>query len=236
MLTHATYKSTMFFAAGNLEAAAGGTGLEALEGFGRRLPLTGLGFLFAFTAAISLPPTGGFMAKELIFEGLIERHHFVVFAALWIGAVLLMAVFCKIVAVLWARREATPRAEAPAGQVFPVLVLGLLAMVTGAVFTSAAPTVGALFAEPDAGWLIRVWHFSPLTVASFAHLPAGRPALLRRPRSGASGRRRRSPPWASRRCWGRRCRWPPRRSSTPTRSASRSSTGSPTWSSATSTA
>ena len=168
MLTHATYKSTMFFAAGNLEAAAGGTGLEALEGFGRRLPLTGLGFLFAFTAAISLPPTGGFISKELIFEGLIERHHYVVFAALWIGALLLMAVFCKLVAVLWARREAAPRAEAPAGQVFPVLVLGLLAMVTGTVFTSAAPTVGALFAEPDAGWLIRVWHFSPLTVASFA--------------------------------------------------------------------
>jgi multicomponent Na+:H+ antiporter subunit A len=109
MLTHATYKSTMFFAAGNLEAAAGGTGLEALEGFGRRLPLTGLGFLFAFTAAISLPPTGGFIAKELIFEGLIERHHFVVFAALWIGAVLLMAVFCKIVAVLGHAGGARPR-------------------------------------------------------------------------------------------------------------------------------
>jgi formate hydrogenlyase subunit 3/multisubunit Na+/H+ antiporter MnhD subunit len=168
MLTHATYKSTMFFAAGNLEAAAGSPRLEDLEGFGRRLPLTGFGFLLAFTAATSLPLTGGFFSKDLIFEGLLERHHYVVFAALWLGAVLLMAVFCKLVAVLWARGRTGAPAEAPAGQVFPVLVLGLGAIGSGWIFHTTAPVIGSLFGDPGAGWLRGVWHIGPLSAVSYA--------------------------------------------------------------------
>jgi NADH-quinone oxidoreductase subunit L len=167
MLTHATYKSGMFFAVGHFEEHTGSARLAGLQGIARLLPLTGLGFLLAFTAAVSLPPTGGFIAKDLIFEGVVARGHHLVFVALWIGAVLNMAVFCKVIAVLWGRGEDRPL---PASAVLaaPVLVLGLGAVLTGWIFTLAAPVFGAVLPVDGPGWIAAVWHLSPLTVASYS--------------------------------------------------------------------
>lgn len=166
MLTHATYKSCMFFAVGQFEEHAGGARLSALQGIARLLPLSGLGFLLAFTAAVSLPPTGGFIAKDLIFEGVVERGQYLVFLALWIGAILNMAVFCKVIAVLWGRGEDRP-VPAAATLTAPVLVLGIGAVLTGWIFTLAAPVFGAVLPVEHAGWIASVWHLSPLTVASY---------------------------------------------------------------------
>jgi formate hydrogenlyase subunit 3/multisubunit Na+/H+ antiporter MnhD subunit len=166
MLTHATYKSAMFLGAGSFEKRVGSARLQDLEGIGRVMPWTGAGFVLAFTAAVSLPPTGGFMAKEMIFEGLLGRGSRLMFAVLWLAAILGIAVFCKVVAVIYASKKVGQRIEMPAGQMLPVLSLGALALLTGAVFMGAEPAFMHLLGVEEHGFLSEVWHVSPLTLAS----------------------------------------------------------------------
>lgn len=64
MLTHATYKSGMFFAAGALEAKAGSARARGHARARPGGPGGRLGFGLAYLAAISMVPTGGFMARS----------------------------------------------------------------------------------------------------------------------------------------------------------------------------
>ena len=167
MLTHATYKSAMFFSLGNFEAKAGSSQLERLLGIARRMPLSAAAFLLAFVAAISLPPTGGFMAKELIFEGTLAGGHVLLLVLLGFGAILNVAVFAKVIAVLWAPGF-TEKNEGPAVCVFPAVVLGIAAVAGGLIFHRADALFSSVTGAQESGLLSGVWHFSRLTVVSFA--------------------------------------------------------------------
>jgi formate hydrogenlyase subunit 3/multisubunit Na+/H+ antiporter MnhD subunit len=178
MLTHATYKSAMFLQTASFEKRVGSTRLADLEGVGRVMPLSGFGFLLAFAAAISLPPTGGFMAKETIFEGLVQRGSGWVFALLWVAALLGIAVFSKLVAVLYARRHVGQRIEMPAGQAWSALLLGATALLTGLAFAGAGSAFGELLGEEASHVLAAPWHLGPLTLASLGVYLLGFMAFL----------------------------------------------------------
>jgi formate hydrogenlyase subunit 3/multisubunit Na+/H+ antiporter MnhD subunit len=172
MLTHATYKSAMFFAVGNFEEKAGGATLDKLAGIARSMPISAAGFFMAFVAAISFPPTGGFMAKELIFEGALERGHLAVLALLAIGAILNVAVFAKVIAVLWAPAPGS-RQEQVSLLSLPTLLLGIAALAGGAIFQSSSALLGGVTGAHEPGFLAAVWHLSPLTVLSLGIYTAG---------------------------------------------------------------
>jgi len=167
MLTHATYKSAMFFSLGNFEEKAGSSQLNRLLGAARSLPLSGTAFFLAFLAAISFPPTGGFMAKELIFEGALESGHTILLVLLVVGAILNVAVFAKVIAVLFASGDSRKSAESGAC-VYSALILGVAALAGGAVFQRADGLFGAVTGAHEPGLLAGVWHFSLLTVVSLA--------------------------------------------------------------------
>ncbi|MBN2339009.1 MAG: hypothetical protein JXP48_10765 [Acidobacteria bacterium] len=172
MLTHAAYKSTMFFATGNFEEKAGGSGLERLLGIARSMPWSGAAFFLAFLAAISLPPTGGFLAKELILEGALHGGHIVVLALLVVGAVLNVAVFAKVIAVLWAPGGGG-RGEAPGACVLAPLAMGIVAVLGGFLFSRADGLISRVAGAHEAGLTGNVWHFSILTVVSLGIYAAG---------------------------------------------------------------
>ena len=174
MLTHATYKSGMFYAAGNFEALAGET-LESIERRKVRMPLTVAGFLLGGLAAISFWPTGGFMAKEFILEGVGHQHQYLVLVLLVLGAALNVAVFAKLAAVLLSGWRTKESGDAPGFQALPVLVLGLLALVGGLLFIAFAGTFvqalsfGTTPGTTDVAWIQHaLLHISPLTVVSLA--------------------------------------------------------------------
>jgi len=166
MLTHATYKSTMFYAVSNLETCAGGSTLEAIEHRPQFLRWSVLGFFLALTAALSLPPTSGFIAKEFIFEGLLEHGSYWAFAAVWLGAILNIAVMLKLAAVLLSHRKGVPCNEKVGTPVLPVLFLGLLALAGGFLLDKASCILGGLVGFEEHGWLREVWHITPITIAS----------------------------------------------------------------------
>jgi NADH-quinone oxidoreductase subunit L len=167
MLTHATYKSAMFFALGNFEEKAGGSSLDNLLGIGRSMPLSAIAFLLAFVAAISLPPTGGFMAKELIFEGALEGGHVILLILLAFGAILNVAVFSKVIAVIYAPGF-SGKNEATGACLVSALVMGVAALVGGAIFQRADGLLSGITGAHEPGMLANVWHFSRLTVVSLA--------------------------------------------------------------------
>jgi formate hydrogenlyase subunit 3/multisubunit Na+/H+ antiporter MnhD subunit len=166
LLTYVTYTSGMFYAAGNLELAAGGASLEAIEGRKEILPYTVLGFLMAFTAAVSLPPTGGFMAKEFIFQGLLEHQNFFVFFFVWLGAILNTAVALKLVAVLLSGWKNKVKADLGWTFVAPVVLLGLAALVGGFILDLNSGLIGGVVGFHESEWLRDVWQISPVTIAS----------------------------------------------------------------------
>lgn len=167
MLTHATYKSAMFYAVGNLEQSAGGASLEAIEGRKEILPYTVLGFLMAFAAAVSLPPTGGFLAKEFIFEGLLEHHNFFVFFFVWLGAILNTAVVLKLVAVILSGWRNKVKVDLGWTFVAPVVILGLAALAGGFILDLNSGAIGQVVGfRENPEWIREVWHISPVTIAS----------------------------------------------------------------------
>jgi formate hydrogenlyase subunit 3/multisubunit Na+/H+ antiporter MnhD subunit len=165
MLTHATYKSAMFFSVGNFEEKAGSSQLERLLGIGRSMPVSSIAFTLAFVAAISLPPTGGFMAKELIFEGVLESGHIVLLALLVLGAILNVAVFAKVIAVIWASGN-NQRNEASGACIYSALIMGVAALIGGVIIQFADGLVSEVVGAHESGLLANVWHFSRLTVVS----------------------------------------------------------------------
>jgi multicomponent Na+:H+ antiporter subunit A len=160
-LVHATYKSGMFFAAGAMEDRAGTAELAGLRGLGRAVPALGMGFALAFVAAVGLPPSGGYVAKELILEGLVARGLVPVVALLAVAVALNAAVYTKLLAVLAGPVPGAPAAPAGVSEA-PALLLGVVALVSGLALTALAPPVG-LEERVDAA---AVWHVSPLTIVS----------------------------------------------------------------------
>ena len=65
-ISHATAKAAMFMSAGLISAALGHDRIAMLGGVGRVLPLSVLAFAVAGVALIGVPPSGAYLAKELL--------------------------------------------------------------------------------------------------------------------------------------------------------------------------
>ncbi len=72
VLAHALAKAAMFLAAGVIMLALGTDRLEAMHGTAGRLPMTTLALGLAGVTLIGLPPSGGFIAKWLLLQAVIE--------------------------------------------------------------------------------------------------------------------------------------------------------------------
>ena len=106
------------------------------------------------------------MAKEFIFEGLLEHGHYGIFVFLWLGAILTVAIFLKLGAVLLSGREQKERSDVGMWLVLPVLVLGAASFLGGWIFNHNAGLIGNMTGARGEEWIKAVWHFSPVTVAS----------------------------------------------------------------------
>jgi hypothetical protein len=107
------------------------------------------------------------MAKELIFEGTLESRHILVLVLLAFGAILNVAVFSKVVFVLFARGERT-KSEANGACALSALVMGIVALIGGFLFMRADALVSEVVGAHEPDLLSNVWHFSFLTVVSLS--------------------------------------------------------------------
>jgi formate hydrogenlyase subunit 3/multisubunit Na+/H+ antiporter MnhD subunit len=71
-LAHATAKAAMFMSAGSIYAALGHDRIAGLRGVARALPMSALAFALAGMALMGVPPSGAWLAKELLLAAAAE--------------------------------------------------------------------------------------------------------------------------------------------------------------------
>jgi multicomponent Na+:H+ antiporter subunit D len=73
-ISHATAKAAMFMSAGLIYAALGHDRITGLGGIGRALPVSVLAFALAGAALLGMPPSGAYLAKELLLQAAVETE------------------------------------------------------------------------------------------------------------------------------------------------------------------
>ncbi len=153
LISHAFSKALLFLAVGYMVYRTGSMEISALEGMGRRMPLTSFAFTVGAFSLIGLPPFIGFPSKFLIVRAALAKTEvlFTVLVALVLfGTVIEGAYFFRVVQVLYFKgKKATgipdKTEEASVAALIPIFILMLLIIVIGiyprlitGVLTSAA--------------------------------------------------------------------------------------------------
>ena len=74
MMNHATFKASLFMAAGIIDHEAGTRDMRRLSGLFRYLPITATLAMVASAAMAGVPLLNGFLSKEMFFAQAIETH------------------------------------------------------------------------------------------------------------------------------------------------------------------
>jgi NADH-quinone oxidoreductase subunit L len=143
LMTHAFFKALLFLAAGILiHALAGEQDIRKLAGAGTMARFTSLVFLAGSLALVGVPPFAGFFSKDSILAACLDRGAlgYVLFALGAFGAFLTGVYTFRLWFVVF-RGEPTPFArehfhrhrgkEGPMSMLWPVAILGVLAVVGG---------------------------------------------------------------------------------------------------------
>jgi multicomponent K+:H+ antiporter subunit A len=152
ILNHATFKASLFMAAGIIEHETGSRDMRQLSGLWKYMPITGALATVAAAAMAGVPLLNGFLSKEMFFvEAVAKEGHAAMQWVLPIGATLAgalgVAYSLRFIHDVFFRGEAvglnrTPH-EPPHFMRVPVELLVLLCLVVGLI---PAVTVGPLLA------------------------------------------------------------------------------------------
>jgi len=136
LVSHTISKALLFLAAGYMIYRAGSMEISALEGMGKKMPLTCLAFTIGAFSLVGLPPFIGFPSKFLVVRAALatkETFLFVLIGLALLGTVIEGAYFFRVVQVLYFKGEKPNpgRKEAPIIALVPMLILAVLIIVIG---------------------------------------------------------------------------------------------------------
>ncbi len=175
ILNHATFKASLFMAAGIVDHETGTRDMRRLSGLWKAMPITGALAMVASAAMAGVPLLNGFLSKEMFFvEAVNKRSHVVMEWGLPIGATL-AAIFSVAYSLRFVHdvffngpsaKLAKQPHEPPHFMRVPVellvvlcLAVGLMpSIVIGPVLAVAAQ--GALFGGPGTlpAYTLSIWH------------------------------------------------------------------------------
>jgi len=136
LVSHTLSKALLFLAAGYMIYRAGSMQIPALEGMGKKMPLTCLAFTIGAFSLVGLPPFIGFPSKFLIVRAALATKEslFIVLVGLaLLGTVIEGAYFFRVVQVLYFKGEKpNPRSkDAPIVALLPMFILVVLIVIVG---------------------------------------------------------------------------------------------------------
>jgi len=187
ILAHSLYKAPLFLMAGIVDHATGTRDLRQLAGLARGLPLVAAVAVIAGLSMAGIPPTLGFLAKELLLEEIVhlyEHGEQLLGGAAYLAA-MVMAIFtvAAILTLLWEaffRRRADEAEPAHVHHapsfwfvLMPLLLalVGLLLPLVGLGWVGQLTTAAAATADPAANTLyLALWH--GWTIAFYSSLAA----------------------------------------------------------------
>jgi NADH:ubiquinone oxidoreductase subunit 5 (subunit L)/multisubunit Na+/H+ antiporter MnhA subunit len=177
----------MFMSAGLIYAALGHDRIAGLAGVGRRLPMSVLAFALAGVALIGVPPSGAYLAKELLLQAASETGQWWWAVAIQAGGILTSSYVVLVLAHAMAPADqpVAPRVRIARMGEAAALALALCSLLLGLV-----PWQGYLPVPPGVA--------STPTVCRHFRRPCGRfsPASRWRSCSGAGMTGSPASPWA----------------------------------------
>ena len=162
LMTHAFFKALLFLAAGSVIHAVGTQDIEEMGGLWKKLRLTGPLFLIGTMAISGVPLLSGFFSKESILSAAWEDGHPILFLLALIAAFFTAFYMFRLFFMVFTgegRGNQKHVHESPTNMTFPMIVLGVLAIVAGYVNT---PWFGEFLGD----WLV---DGNP-TLAAHAHV------------------------------------------------------------------
>lgn len=150
LMTHAFFKALLFLAAGSVIHAVHTQNIEEMGGLWKKLKFTAPLFLIGTLAISGVPLFSGFFSKDEILVAAWEGGHPVLFLLALIAAFFTaFYMFRLFFMVFWGESRSTQKDvhESPASMTFPMIVLGVLAVVAGYVNT---PWFGSFLGD----WLV----------------------------------------------------------------------------------
>jgi len=136
VVSHTLGKALLFLAVGYMIYRTGSLDISALEGIGKTMPLTSLGFTIGAFSLVGLPPFVGFCSKFLIIRAALasEESLFIVLIGFALLATVIEgAYFFRIVQVLYFKggKNNSERNEAPVVALIPIVVFAILIIAIG---------------------------------------------------------------------------------------------------------
>lgn len=156
LIAHALFKGGLFMAAGTIDHETGTREITGLGGLAAKMPVTFVAALLACLSMAGLPPLIGFVAKEVLYDGLWHAGGIsLALIVAVVGNALMFAVATVLVVKpFFGRRPEMPKSahEGPVSLWLGPLVLALLSLAAalGLTFTTEsfiAPMASAVFGE-----------------------------------------------------------------------------------------
>ena len=132
-MSHATAKAAMFMSAGLIYAALGHDRITGLGGIGRALPLSVVAFALAGVALIGVPPSGAYLAKDLLLQATVETGQWWWDVVIQMGGILTSSYVLLVLAhaLMPADAPVTLRAHVPRTQEAAALALAVCSLLLG---------------------------------------------------------------------------------------------------------
>lgn len=143
MFNNTIYKSSLFFAAGEVERRTRTTDLSKLGGLVKAMPLVFVAFLIASLSISGVPPFNGFASKWMLYQGIIQTGESSGLWILWLiaamlGSALTLASFMKLLHTVFLGQPSGISAEviekkekSGFSTLLPLTVLSILCIALG---------------------------------------------------------------------------------------------------------
>lgn len=138
LMTHAFFKALLFLAAGSVIHAVHTQDIEKMGGLWKKLRVTGPLFLIGTLAISGVPLFSGFFSKDEILVAAWENGNVALFCLAVIAAFFTAFYMFRLFFMVFAgeaRSEMKNVHESPSVMTFPMMILGVLAIVAGYVNT-----------------------------------------------------------------------------------------------------
>ncbi|WP_409303188.1 NADH-quinone oxidoreductase subunit L [Peribacillus sp. SCS-155] len=139
LMTHAFFKALLFLAAGSVIHAVHTQNIEEMGGLWHKLKITGPLFLIGTLAISGVPLFSGFFSKDEILIAAWEHGHHLLFWTALLAAFFTAFYMFRLFFMVFSGTERVGRKhnihESPSVMTLPMLVLGILAVVSGYVNT-----------------------------------------------------------------------------------------------------
>ncbi len=133
-ILHGVFKAVLFFATGAVYHRTGTTDMNAVSGLIRKMPFTFFSALLGIIAVSGVPPLGGFIAKWMLYESLLENNNYFLIIVVFAASTAAFLYLYRFIFSFWLGQEEEDTIdvkEVPWSMRAPMLLLALFTLVVG---------------------------------------------------------------------------------------------------------